>query len=286
MRIRILLSVAVVVSAFNASRVRAAGETESLPFELTGTGQVVIPAMVNGAGPYKFLLDTGSTRSAISDAIAARLSLVPVAVSEMVTSNGTTTRPVATLKSISLGGRVTSDLAVLVLESRHLGAIDKEADGILGQDLLIDARYTIDYRRKRLTWLTGAGPESGIRLEVIRKEGRLLVALPQSSRPNDLAWMVPDSGASALVLFQRNGRTAVPANSLPATVATVTASNEGHARLALIPTLRIGKATLSDQPALVIAAAGQADSADGLLPLLLFSSVTFQGRENYLTIRP
>ena len=285
MRHRVLLSVAFILIVFSVSRTGAAGETESVPFELTGTGQVVISAMVHGAGPYRFVLDTGSNRSAISDTIASRLSLAPVAVSELVTSNGTNTRPVVTLKSISLGGRVTSGLPVLVLESRQLKTIDKAADGILGQDLLIDARYTIDYRRKRFTWLTEAGEDNGIRLEVIRKEGRLLVALPQSSRPNDLAWMVPDSGASALVLFQRDGRTAVPATSLAAAVAAVTVNTETQARLALVPSLRIGKTTLIDQPALVMAAAGDAGSADGLLPLSLFSSVTFQGRENFLTIR-
>ena len=286
MRIRTLLSVSSILIVVSASSIRAAGESRPVPFELTGPGQILISAMVDGSGPYRFVLDTGSSRSAISDTIAARLSLAPVAVTETVTSNGTTTRPVVILKSISLGTHVTSDVLVPVLESQHLHAIDKTADGIIGQDVLIDARYTIDYRRKRLTWLTEGAAETGIRLDVVRKEGRLLVALPQSSRPNDLTWLVPDSGASALVLFQRNGRTAVPATTLAAIVATATITSEGHARLALVPALRIGKTTLSDQPALIIAAHGEADSPDGLLPLSLFSSVTFQGRDNYLTIRP
>jgi predicted aspartyl protease len=286
MRIRILFSVVFTCIVVNATSLFGAGEPDSLPLELTSTGQVLVSAMVNGAGPYRFVLDTGSNRSAISDTIAARLSLDPVAVSEVVTSNGTSTRPVVALKSISLGAWLTSDLPVPILESRHLRAIDKAADGVIGQDVLIDARYTIDYRRKRLVWLNESGPVMGIRLRAVRKEGRLLVALPQSSRPGDLTWLVPDSGASALVLFQRGGRTAVPATTFPATIATMTANSEGQARLALVPALRIGNTVLNDQPALVIAVDRAGDSPDGLLPLSLFSSVTFQGRENYLTIRP
>ena len=290
MRARMLVSTAVLFVLFNFSSagLSAATATAPLPFTLTGTGQVLIPVMVNASGPYQFVLDTGANRSVISDTLAARLSLQPVAVTEIVTSTGSAESSVVRLQSISLGSHNASGVLAPVVKSERIHAVHTQADGIIGQDVLIDAHYTIDYRRKRVIWL-GAGTDggSGSRLMLRRCEGRLLVELPQSSRSGDAALLVPDSGASTLVLFQQGGRTAIPATALAAVVQTTTLTGDGKMQMAVVPKLRIGTDTLWDQPAVLLpgSAISGEQRLDGLLPLSWFSEVTFNGRENYLVVK-
>jgi predicted aspartyl protease len=294
MRDRLLVSMAALFTLvnFSAPELSADSAADTLPFTLADTGQILIPVMVNSSGPYQFVLDTGANRSAISDTMAARLSLQPVAITEIVTSTGSaptgSMTSVVRLQIISLGGHSASGVLTPVLKSERIHAVHAQADGIIGQDVLIDAHYTLDYRRTRVIWL-GAGRDTGAgtRLALRRSEGRLIVELPQSSRPDSVALLVPDSGASMLVLFQQDGRTAVSAMALAAVARTTTVTGDGYMQVAVVPRLRIGRDTLWDQPAVLLpgpAAAG-AHRLDGLLPLSLFSDVTFNGRENYMVVR-
>ena len=290
MRARLLVSLAVLFSLvnFSTSELSAASAADPLSFTLTDTGQILVPTMVNGSGPYQFVLDTGANRSVISDTLAARLSLPPAAVTEVVSSTGSALSAVVRLHSISLGSHLASNVLAPVLKSERIHAVHAQADGIVGQDVLIDAHYRLDYRRKRVIWLSGGDDNSsGTRLTLRRLEGRFLVELPQSSRPDSVALLVPDSGASTLVLFQQDGRTAIPATALDAVVRAATATGYSQMQTAMVPKLRVGKDMLWDQPAVLLpspAGAGE-QRLDGLLPLSWFSEVTFNGRENYLVIR-
>lgn len=290
MRVRVLLSLSVLFVLFNSFELRAAGPAETLPFTLTGTGQILVPVSVNGSGPHLFVLDTGANRSVISDALAARLSLEPVATTEMVTSSGSAVARVVRLRTVSLGAHHASDVLAPLVPAERVHAVHAKADGIIGQDVLIDAHYTLDYRRSRIIWLDAAPwSGSGTRLALRRSEGRLLVELPQSSRQDDIAWFVPDSGASTLVLFQNGGRAAVSATPLGATTTVTTVTGDGQVQAAIVPKLRVGAGTLWDQPAVLIAgpeAGGSgAGRVDGLLPLSGFSAVTFNGREHYMVVK-
>jgi hypothetical protein len=286
MRVHTFASLAVVV-LLTHFELSASTLPAPVPLTLTESGQVLVPAMVNGSGPYLFILDTGANRSAISQTLSNRLSLQPVAVSNVVTSSGSATAPVIRLQSISLGTHTVTAVLSPVLPDEHIQGVHKHADGIIGQDVLIDAHYTIDFRRRKLLWGDAAAGGKGTRLALRRVEGRFLVALPQSARPLDIAWLVADSGASTLVLFQHDGRTAVAATPLPALVRTATMTGGRDVQAATVPKLRVGNNTLWDRPALLIMgpdmAAGE-NRPDGLLPLSWFSSVTFNGPQNSLTV--
>ena len=52
-------------------------------------GRVVVPVMVNGQGPFRFIVDTGANRSTISPQLVRTLSLTPTEGST-VTVNGIT----------------------------------------------------------------------------------------------------------------------------------------------------------------------------------------------------
>ncbi len=287
MRIRIFFSLAVLFLIFTRLDLFASTVAAPVPLTLNGSGQVLVPAMVNGSGPYLFILDTGANRSAISQTLADRLSLPPVAVSDVVTSSGSASTPVVRLQSISIGHHSAAAVLSLVLLDNQIRGVHKNADGIIGQDVLIDAHYTIDYRRRKLTWGDGAPGRAGTRLTLRRVEGRFLVALPQSAHEPDITWFVADSGASALVLFQHGGRTGIPSTALPASVRAATMTGTSNVQAATVPKFRVGNETWWDQPALLIGGAdveAGVDRLDGLLPLSWFSSVTFNGPENTLTV--
>jgi len=290
MRVRALVSSAVLsLVVLSSVAPQAAGPSDTLVLTLTGSGQILVPVIVNGSGPHLFVLDTGANRSVLSDALATRLSLEPVATTEMVTSSGSSHAPVVRLMAVALGSHHATDVLAPVVPEGRLRAIHAKADGIIGQDVLIDAHYTLDYRRSRLTWLdadTGSG--GGTRLALRRAEGRLLVELPQAPRADETAWFVPDSGASTLVLFLHGGRAAISATPLGATVRAATITGDGQVQAAIVPKLKIGSGTFWDQPAVLVAGpdtAAGTDRVDGLLPLSRFSSVTFNGPQHYLVVR-
>jgi predicted aspartyl protease len=290
MRARLLVSTAVLFTLVNFSRpeLSAVSATDPLPFTLTDTGQILIPVMINSSGPYHFVLDTGANRSVISDTLAARLSLQPVAITEIVSSTGSAMSSVVRLQSISLGSHHAPGVEAAVLKSARIHDVHRQAEGIVGQDVLIDAHYTLDYRRKRVTWLgADAGTVSGTRLALRRWEGRFIVELPQSSGPDSVALLVPDSGASALVLFQQNGRTVISATALGDAVSVATVTGHGLMQPALVPKLRLGRDVLWDRPAVLLPgpAVAAEHRVDGLLPLSWFSEVTFNGREHYMLAR-
>jgi predicted aspartyl protease len=283
MRNRILASLPV-LAALASSVTLSAGSAAPLPFTLTGTGQILVPAMINGKGPYLFVLDTGANRSAISETLAARLALEPVAVTELVTATGSAMRSVVKVQSIALGDHGAGDLLVTTLPAERIQSINTKAEGLIGQDVLINAHFTLDYRRKKVLWHSGGHASgSGIRLEARQAEGRVVIELPQSSKTGDVARMIPDSGASALVLFQKGGATVVPTTAVGATAQASTVSGEGTVHVMAVQKLRIGGHTIFDHPALVMAGA-EAGEIDGLLPLSWFSSVTFNAREGYVIV--
>jgi predicted aspartyl protease len=287
MRVHILGSLAVLFSFLNAVSLSADTANHSLPFTLTPTGQILVHATVNGTGPHTFVLDTGSNRSVLSEALASRLGLAPVAMTETVTSAGSGTALVVRIQTMALGPHTASDVLAPVVPSARLHAIHPEAEGIIGQDVLIDAHYTLDYRRTRITWLAADQDSgAGARLTLRRSEGRVIVEVPQSKDAEDLARLIPDSGASVLVLFGRDEPGPITATPLGAAVKAITLSGDSHMQMATVARLRVGSHTLWDVPAVIVASPGaDAQAVHGLLPLSGFSSVTFNGPGHYMVAR-
>jgi hypothetical protein len=90
-----------------------------------------------------------------------------------------------------------------------------------------------------------------------------------------------------LVLFQQNGRTAISVTALSGMASVATVTGKSLMQTAMVPKLRLGRDTLWDQPAVLLPGppVGGENRLDGLLPLSLFSSVTFNGREHYMVAK-
>src|SRR5688500_13536665 len=66
-------------------------QTEDLRFRNDGYERMTVPVRVSGSGPYRFLVDTGADRTAISHEVAAELNLKPGISASMHTVAGVST---------------------------------------------------------------------------------------------------------------------------------------------------------------------------------------------------
>jgi clan AA aspartic protease (TIGR02281 family) len=265
-------------------------ETEStaVAMRVSETGRATIRLTINGGGPYAFVVDTGSNRTAVTSRLAARLGLRPVATTAVVTSASTAMGAVIELDEVTVGTVTRRALPAAVLPEGAASAVGRDADGLLGQDFLKEQNYTLDYARGRLVWNDRVdGDRGAVRLALRADEGRWLVALPQDASERQPLWFVPDSGAQSLVLFDRGAAPRLPLSPLPGVFTSSTVLGSSNVRASLVGILRVGALLLRDQPAIVVERREpDAPAGDGLLPLSAFARVTFLGTEQVLIVQP
>lgn len=110
----------------------------------------IVEAHVAGKGPFRFLVDTGSSVSLVSPALAATL---PAAGSLAVTnaSQNRATLPGVVVPRLELGRAIFSDVSAAVFDfgdlSRQLG---RRVDGVIGFPLFRHVVFTIDYPARQL----------------------------------------------------------------------------------------------------------------------------------------
>ena len=261
-----------------------AAQPPSLTFELLADGSIVVPVAISGAGPFRFALDTGSTRSAVSERLMSTLRLPVVAKSLLLTPTGGRTELVVTLPSVALGGLAPTQVNAII-SPRDDFAPGRRLDGLIGQDVLAPLVYTIDYVRRQIVWNAESEDESeGSRLPLEYADGRFVVALSQT--PGDTAPLqfIPDSGSDGFVLFAKRSRQ-LPALT-PLDVGMLS-TLVGHTlvRRVLLDQLRVGSIVFRDQLAVIVQQRGPSVAfGDGLLPLHVFDRVTFNGPARYLVV--
>lgn len=275
---------------FVAAAVRGqAGVNAELPIRLDRQGAVVVLATVQGVGPFPFLLDTGSSHSAISDDLARELALAPVARAELQTSMGRTTVPVVDIEAVSVGA-ATSRLLASVLSMTALQAIGANIRGVLGRDFLSARHFTLDYSHRRLRWDDlGEGLEPAatalIRVPLVEQNGRFVVQMAQTDC--EPLRFVADTGSSELVLFESDRLARLElrpvSDSPPMTLSSLSGSQA--VRLIRVSRLAVGGVMLRDRLAVLLPPASAEYSAiDGLLPLHTFRAVSFRQRDGYMLI--
>jgi hypothetical protein len=254
--------------------------TSSTPFELRNETDIVVPVTIEGRGPFRFLLDTGSSRSAITPETARRLGRVPVAYTLVVAPGGHSRRGLIPIDRLSVGSTPATSVLAMLTENDEVGAA---IDGLIGQDVLRARIYTIDYRSRRVFWHTDASTiPSAVRVPLDWERDRFVASLPQRST-GDLR-LIPDSGTDGWVFFTRPNRS-LPMLTPLDTVGMRTLGGMRLLRRFLIDAIDVGDVRLENQLAtLVEKREADAPFEDGLLPLHLFARVTFNGPEKYLSL--
>jgi aspartyl protease len=123
---------------------------DSAPETIHGNAErdhrMTVSALINGKGPFRFLVDTGADRSVLAADVAQQLGLL--GGEDVVVQGISRSIPASTalLRSLKVGSVEISDIAVPVLSREWLGA-----DGYLGLDILDRRRVTFDFRYQTLT---------------------------------------------------------------------------------------------------------------------------------------
>jgi predicted aspartyl protease len=138
-------------------------------------GRIWAPVLVNGQGPYRLVLDTGASHSALTPRLAQSLGISLDAASTVTLrgATGTATVPMVPVRSLEFGD--------LLLEPRRLPIIPDAlggAEGVLGMDGLANKRIHIDFRRDHITIMRSKNERAGSGFETIPVKflrGRLLV---------------------------------------------------------------------------------------------------------------
>jgi predicted aspartyl protease len=278
-----MLTFAVATSALTATPA-VCEPISAVRFELDEHGGIIVPVTIGGAGPFRFLLDTGASGSSISEVLATRIDAPIVAKTDVTTPAGHTTMFVAAMRGVKVGIMSSERILAVTVPADALAPAGAGVVGVLGQDFLGPHNYTLDYRRHMLVW-DGDGANAAVGsetvLRLVPENGQFLVELPQGDSP--VVRMVPDSGADSLVLFAR------PETRLPVTDAgTMQLSGMVGTRTATKGTIRqleVGSITLRNQPVVAVKLDdGDPHAGDGLLPLHHFASVSFHS-SGYIVFR-
>ncbi len=130
-------------------------EITTIPFELINH-RPFITLTVNGKTPLRFVIDTGASLSVISDTVAAKLGIKPVARggnARAVGGSGSFPITYGLLDSITIG-EAKIDAIPVYIRTIHSAADTPEiekADGYIGLSVLANYGVTLDYQAKQMT---------------------------------------------------------------------------------------------------------------------------------------
>jgi predicted aspartyl protease len=119
------------------------------PTRLDHIGRVVAPVMVDGQGPFRFMIDTGANYSAVSPRLAAALGLTasPDASIQVNGITGTANVPSVPIRELKAGALVLEHARLPVLWAPLMAG----TDGILGIAGLKHDRLFVDFRANRVS---------------------------------------------------------------------------------------------------------------------------------------
>lgn len=130
----------------HADSVDRTTQATDLRFRNDGHDRMTVPVRVGGYGPYRFLIDTGADRTAISSALARQLRLDDRKDVKLHSVTGVSDIETANVPILDITAKKVRNIDAALLESEHMGA-----DGILGLDSLRSQRILFDFKNQTLT---------------------------------------------------------------------------------------------------------------------------------------
>ncbi len=185
-----------------------------VPFRLVGGAQplAVVPAWVNGGGPYWFALDTGAGPCVVSSRTAARASISATDGRPVHGVGSGAAVRVGRLDALRVGDAEQSDVQVAVTDEveRIAAAVASPLDGILGH--AFPGRYDleVDYARDTLalrepgTPSESEGPDAAVIRFRLAHPSKPLILVQARFGPSIHLLVAVDTGASTTVVDQES----------------------------------------------------------------------------------
>jgi predicted aspartyl protease len=121
-------------------------QPDDLRFKLDRYARMTVPVRFSGRGPYRFLVDTGADRTAVSTDLASELGLEAGADAILHSASGAAKVRTATVRGLELGSGAPRQVQAPLLEAVNMGA-----DGILGIDTLRSQRVLFDFSARTIS---------------------------------------------------------------------------------------------------------------------------------------
>jgi predicted aspartyl protease len=216
---------------------------------LDHAGRVLADIYLNGRGPLRFILDTGANRSAVSARTLGALdpALVPDSEINVHGVTGPAVLPAFTIDRLQVGDLSFQGVRVPVLGDD----VFADADGILGIDLLQNARIEVDLENDRVVVRRSRGMRAAkgyLTVPARLQQGGLLLVNGKVGRLP--VKVILDTGAERSLGNPRllEALLADPAVNQSQAAATVLGATPGviEGTALVAPTIRIGDAVLSD----------------------------------------
>jgi predicted aspartyl protease len=165
-------------AASGAASIDQTTQTRDVVFKTEEYDRMTVPVRLAGSGPYRFLVDTGADRTAISSELAARLKLTNGPDAQVHSVAGVTTVSTAEVPGLQLTRRAVKIIDAPLLSGAHMGA-----DGILGTDSLRSDRVEFDFSDHTMSVVPSVSSARPISLDEpgaiivqgYRRNGRLVV---------------------------------------------------------------------------------------------------------------
>lgn len=107
--------------------------------------QVMVPVLIDGQGPFKFIVDTGANTSCLSVALADRLALPEGPSVTVNTVAGAKARRSVLVERLQVGAKTRRRIRAPVLPITGI-----DADGVLGVDWLKGQRLVLGFKQERM----------------------------------------------------------------------------------------------------------------------------------------
>lgn len=208
---------------------------EGLSFRLSAGYLITVEGQIGTQGNLRFILDTGATMSIVDIKIADKLKVSRHPI-ESFNFDRKLTWEQAEFPEVQFGPVKTTKIAMLVGHLVEYSEFARNADAIIGTDLLKLSNFSIDYEARRIMFhLRG--------LESIAARGEpvsdcLTLEVLVQGHPVRL---IVDTGLEGILLYQERLLTSVPELQLTGTVINVTMGGRLQAKRVTLHGISIGR---------------------------------------------
>jgi hypothetical protein len=140
-----------VVLAAGPCAVAAAQEDQAHPLTFTAHGHATTPVVINGMGPFAFIVDTAASAATVSSALTEKLGLLPEAgmQARVQGGGGVEAADFYVLHSLVVAGVESRERPAAMLDRvQH----DYSAYGVIGSDVLSQGVLALDLPNGRLSF--------------------------------------------------------------------------------------------------------------------------------------
>jgi hypothetical protein len=292
---------ATVVSTVSAET-RCPGNVASITPRIVQGALIVIPVKVNEAGPFDFMVDTGSQVTVIDPSLASQLHLKAQARVGLVSVASFAQASATILDTLEAGSKVVEKSPAIVQDLRPIQAADPRIRGVLGESFLAHFDLFVDYGHRLLCLDETSAMRDSVRGERIpfvptqHSESelpfmeRLVLSVRLSGTGKQPILLQLDSGSDGPILYPGSEQPGVRALVQSATVQGASATSAQRAFAVLPPqNMQIGNHILthiSFVTPLAVAKNLPQQREDGLLPTVLFQRVFISGGGHYVVFEP